>query len=386
MILWLTYWYPDDQNPIRGNFIRAQWLAAKAAGAHCELLFVDMALGPKVLEVSWERGDAGEHILKVRSRMWKTLYHTPIWAANLIAKKWAKKTGLPTPSALHAQVVFPAGLLAEQLGRRWNIPYAITEHWSKAGRWTKHKLFGKRVRTAYQFASAIHPVSEHLKAELQTALPAIGASKFHVIPNAVNLERFPHVARALSPKAAKITLLGVASLIPANARIKRVDLVLEALADLKRQHPEVDWTYRHVGDGGRLKRLQDLALGLGIANNVTWLGAMGAEDLNREYASSDLFIQPSKTETFGIVVLEALHSGLPVVVSDIPAFEHWVTEDRGVRVELSAKGIAAGILELWERGMQVVRLDVEAKKYAPTSVGAQLVESYQKLFGACPGR
>ncbi len=49
MILWLTYWYPDDQNPIRGNFIRAQWLAAKAAGADCELLFVDMALGPKVL-------------------------------------------------------------------------------------------------------------------------------------------------------------------------------------------------------------------------------------------------------------------------------------------------------------------------------------------------
>ncbi len=192
-------------------------------------------------------------------------YHTPIWAANLIAKKWSKKTGLLTPSALHAQVVFPAGLLAEQLGRRWNIPYAITEHWSKAGRWTKHKLFGKRVRTAYQFASAIHPVSEHLKAELQTALPAIGASKFQVIPNAVNLERFPHVARTLSPKAAKITLLGVASLIPANARIKRVDLVLEALADLKRQHPEVEWTYRHVGDGGRMKRLQDLAHGLGIA-------------------------------------------------------------------------------------------------------------------------
>lgn len=384
MILWLTYWYPDDLNPIRGNFIRSQWLAAKAAGANCELLFVDMALGTKVLDVSWERGDAGEHILKVRSRMWKTLYHTPIWAANLIAKKWSKKTGLATPLALHAQVVFPAGLLAEQLGRRWNIPYAITEHWSKAGRWTKHKLFGKRVRTAYQFASVIHPVSEHLKSELQTALPTIGASRFQVIPNAVNLEHFPHALKTLPPKADKITLLGVASLVPANARLKRIDLVLESLADLVRMHPEVDWTYRHVGEGGRLKRLQDLAQGLRIADRVTWLGALGAEDLNKEYASADMFIQPSKTETFGIVVLEALHTGLPVVVTDIPAFEHWVSVGRGTRVELSAKGLSNGILELWKRGMTVSPLDNEAKKYAPTTVGAQLVDSYKVLFDSRP--
>ena len=386
MILWITYWYPDEQNPIRGNFIRAQWLSAKAAGADCEMLFVDMASGPKVLEVNWERGDKGEYVLKVRSRMWKTLYHTPIWAANLIAKKWTKKTGLPLPVALHAQVVFPAGLLAEQLGRRWNVPYAITEHWSKAGRWTKHKLFGKRVRMAYQFASAIHPVSEHLKAELQSALPAIGASRFQVIPNACDLSRFPHVQKTLPPKATKVSLLGVASLIPANARIKRVDLVLEALAELRRLHPEVDWTYRHVGDGGRLQRLQDLAVGLGVQDQVAWLGAMNAERLHEVYGAADIFVQPSKTETFGIVVLEALHSGLPVVVSDIPAFEHWVTTDRGVRVDLSAKGLAAGILELWERGMALDPLEAEAKKYAPTSVGAQLVESYQRLVGARPGR
>ena len=386
MILWLTYWYPDDQNPIRGNFIRAQWLAAKQAGADCELLFVDMALGPKVLEVNWERGEKGEYILKVRSRMWKTLYHTPIWAANLIAKKWTTKTGLAIPSALHAQVVFPAGLLAEQLGRRWNIPYAITEHWTKAGKWTRHKLFGRRVRTAYQFASAIHPVSEHLEAELQTALPTIVESKFHVIPNAVNLQQFPHVEKTLAPKAAKVTLLGVASLIPSKARIKRVDLVLEMIADLKRQHPEVSWTYRHAGDGGRLKALQDMAQGLGISDCVTWLGALGAEELNKEYASADVFIHPSTVETFGIVVLEALHTGLPVVVADIPVFEHWVTKERGWRVEVSLEGITAGILELWERGMTLAPLEAEAKKYAPTSVGAQLVESYQRLVGARPSR
>ncbi|MDC3353973.1 hypothetical protein OAV84_02650, partial [Schleiferiaceae bacterium] len=162
MILWLTYWYPDENHPVRGNFIRAQWRAAKAAGADVQLLFVDMALGPKLMDVSWLRGPEGEYILQVRSRMWKSLYHTPVWATNLLAKQWTKKTGLKTPEAIHAHVVFPAGILADQLGRRWNVPYVITEHWSKAGRWTRHKLFGKRVRSAYQDASGIYPVSDHL--------------------------------------------------------------------------------------------------------------------------------------------------------------------------------------------------------------------------------
>ena len=45
MILWLTYWYPDKENPIRGNFIRAQWKAARQAGCNVELLFVDIAKG-----------------------------------------------------------------------------------------------------------------------------------------------------------------------------------------------------------------------------------------------------------------------------------------------------------------------------------------------------
>ena len=93
MILWLTYWYPDKENPVRGNFIRAQWKAVRSVGCEVELLFIDIAKGKKMMEVNWTRGLEGEIILKVRSRAWKTIYHTPIWAAKLITRKWADKTG-----------------------------------------------------------------------------------------------------------------------------------------------------------------------------------------------------------------------------------------------------------------------------------------------------
>ena len=382
MILWLTYWYPDKENPVRGNFIRAQWEAARSVGCEVELLFIDIAKGKKMMEVNWIRGSKGEIILKVRSRAWKTIYHTPIWAAKLIARKWADKTGLDQPTAIHANVVFPAGILAEHLGRRWNIPYVITEHWSKAGKWTRHKLFGKKVRSSYEEARAILPVSDHLSEELQNRLPKIGKDNFKIIPNAIDINSFKYLKRKLEPEKKRIKILGVASLISSNALLKRVDFSIEALSILKRKHPSIIWDYTHVGSGSRLKVLQDYAKGLGVDQNIKGLGSLNPNQLYQEYCKADIFLQPSKSETFGIVVLEAIETGLSVIASDIPAFKSWVNEKTGVRVKLNPNAIAAGVEGLWKNPIAVPKDVLESKKYAPTEVGAHIKEVYDDLFGS----
>ena len=366
MILWLTYWYPDKENPVRGNFIRAQWKAARSVGCEVELLFVDIAKGKKIMEVNWTRGSEGEIILKVRSRAWKTIYHTPIWAAKLITRKWADKTGLEHPMAIHANVVFPAGLLAEQLGRRWNIPYIISEHWSKAGKWTRHKLFGKKVRSSYEEAKAILPVSNHLSEELQIRLPKILKENFITIPNAIDINSFKYLKRKLEPEKKIIKILGVASLISSNALVKRVDFSIEALAILKRKHPKIIWNYTHVGSGSRLKILQDYAKGLGVDQNIHWIGSLDSKRLYQEYCKADIFLQPSKSETFGIVVL--------------PAFKSCVNKKTGIRVELNPNSIAEGLEALWKSPIVVPKDVLDSKKYAPTEVGAHIKEVYNDLF------
>lgn len=384
MILWLTYWYPDKENPVRGNFIRAQWQAARSVGCEVELLFVDIAKGKKMMEVNWIRGSEGEIILKVRSRAWKTIYHTPIWAAKLITRKWADKTGLDQPIAIHANVVFPAGILAEQLGRRWNIPYVITEHWSKAGKWTRHKLFGKKVRSSYEEAKAILPVSKHLSEELQNKLPKILKENFRTIPNAVDINSFKYMSRKLEPQKKIVKILGVASLISSNSLVKRVDFSIEALSILKRNHPDIIWDYTHVGSGSRLKVLQDYAQGLGVDQNIKWLGSLDPNQLYEEYCKADIFLQPSKSETFGIVVLEAIETGLSVIASDIPAFKSWVNEKTGIRVELNSNSIAEGVEALWRNPIVVPKDVLGSKKYAPTEVGSHIKEVYDELFGSRP--
>jgi glycosyltransferase involved in cell wall biosynthesis len=382
MILWLTYWYPDKENPIRGNFIRAQWKAAKLAGCNVELLFVDIAKGKSLMDVNWLNGQDGEIILQVRSRAWKTIYHTPIWAARMISKKWFLKTGMDRPKIIHSNVVFPAGMLAEQLSRKWNIPFIISEHWSKAARWTRHKLFGKKVRSAFEEANIILPVSNHLSEDLQKALPKITKKSFRVIPNAIDINSFNYVKRELKSKKETFKILGVASLIESNSEIKRVDLALEALAILKRRQPNINWMYTHVGKGDRLEWLKDYSKGLGVYDDIKWIDSLKPNELFQEYAQADILLHPTKSETFGIVVLEAIQTGLNIVTTDIPAFRLWVNDKTGVKTELDPNAIADGVRTLWENPKKIEKNVINCEIYRPKQVGEQIKKVYDNLISS----
>ena len=92
---------------------------------------------------------------------------------------------------------------------------------------------------------------------------------------------------------------------------KGVDRVLEALATLRSSAPRV--SYRVAGTGDDLPRLQRLVTERGLDDVVEFLGFVDDERLPALYGDSDLFIMPSTSEGFGIVFLESLACGTPVV-------------------------------------------------------------------------
>jgi glycosyltransferase involved in cell wall biosynthesis len=95
--------------------------------------------------------------------------------------------------------------------------------------------------------------------------------------------------------------------------VKNIQTLLRAFSLLQRESPNVGLIIG--GDGPLLGELQALAVGLGISNHC-FTGAVRPADIARYYASADIFALPSHSETWGVVVLEALACGLPVVVSD----------------------------------------------------------------------
>jgi glycosyltransferase involved in cell wall biosynthesis len=108
-------------------------------------------------------------------------------------------------------------------------------------------------------------------------------------------------------------LICVATLTPAKGH----DVLLAALGELT----DLDWTCTLVGalDVNRpyVDRLRKQAAGAGIADRIRFVGELSRAEVHAMYASSDLALLPSRAETYGMVVTEALAHGLPVVASAV---------------------------------------------------------------------
>jgi glycosyltransferase involved in cell wall biosynthesis len=150
---------------------------------------------------------------------------------------------------------------------------------------------------------------------------------------------------------------------------KGVFELLDILSQLLDTDRELHLTV--VGEGEILPQLKKKASDLKIQNNITFTGSLFNEKLFEYYFSSTLFIFPSKAETFGMVPLEAMACGLPVITSDIPALrestggnavllppeqkDSWVDAvqsllgDSDQRNDLSEKGMAWARNFTWEK-------------------------------------
>ena len=147
-----------------------------------------------------------------------------------------------------------------------------------------------------------------------------------VIPNAVDIHRFsPEIDGGSVRSKLKIppdrpTVLLVGRIVPH----KGVEHFIEAARFL----PGVQLLV--AGEGSSLETMEHLALALGVQDRVRFLGRVSEENLPKVYAACDVFVLPSvsRLEAFGIVALEAMATGKPVVVADIPGVREVIEDGR----------------------------------------------------------
>lgn len=146
----------------------------------------------------------------------------------------------------------------------------------------------------------------------------VDPQRVRVIPNTVEPRfcRGPKpegLARRLGLDGGKILL--TVSRLAAAERYKGHDRVIRALPAVLQRHPGA--MYLIVGDGEDRTRLERLAVEQGIAGAVRFAGHVPDADLLDYYRLADVFVMPSTGEGFGIVFLEALACGLPVVAGNV---------------------------------------------------------------------
>ncbi|MBA2685482.1 MAG: glycosyltransferase family 4 protein [Gemmatimonadaceae bacterium] len=147
----------------------------------------------------------------------------------------------------------------------------------------------------------------------------VQASRLHVIPCCVDAKRF-----CKGPKRDDLlrryrlrgrTVILTVARLAGGERGKGIDEVLESLTTIAHEIPNI--SYLVVGEGPDRERLERKAESLGVANRVVFTGFVPEREKADHYRLADAFVMPGRREGFGIVYLEALACGLPVVASSL---------------------------------------------------------------------
>jgi glycosyltransferase involved in cell wall biosynthesis len=120
---------------------------------------------------------------------------------------------------------------------------------------------------------------------------------------------------------------------------KGLDTLIRALAQLEPGRFQLEI----VGDGPARESLRELAVSLGVAEEVRFLGSLDRAEVAERYREADLFTLPSTAESFGNVFAEALASGLPVVATQVGGIPDLV--EHGINGLLVAPGDPAGLAQ-----------------------------------------
>jgi len=284
-----------------------------------------------------------------------------VWAFYLKAL-WAD--ALPPFDLLHAHVLYPDGMAAVTLGKLFERPVVITAHGSDVNLYPRERQLWRllTVWTA-EYADKVVTVSRALKMNLH----GLGAWRADVVvvPDGVDGGRFfPRDKRScasrLGLEASRRRVLYVGSL----KESKGVGVLLEAF--------------------GRLKGLELVLVGPGEArrypprSGVRFVGPVPYEEVPFWMGASDLVVQPSFLEGFGMTVIEALSCGRPVVATRSGGPQDTVEEGVGVLVP---PGDAEALAEAMEGVL--AQLDryrpEELHAYAQGRFGLERVA--ERLFG-----
>jgi glycosyltransferase involved in cell wall biosynthesis len=197
-----------------------------------------------------------------------------------------------------------------------------------------------------------------------------------VVPELIDLGAWRRLLAAHPAASERFTVLFAGRLY----RRKRVDVLLRAAAELRGRIPKLE--VRMVGHGPCAASLRELARELRLEGAVTWLGDVPRTTLAEEYNRASVFCLPSVQEGFGIVLLEAMAVGKPIVASRAAAIPEVAPHAELVEPD-NAEALAAGIEALYRSPARCAAMSEE---------GARRVEQFDAplvarkfLEAAAPG-
>jgi glycosyltransferase involved in cell wall biosynthesis len=381
-ILHLPSWYSTSDKPWRGMFVRDQALALSAAGVQVGVAFVERrslsrfnGLNLAVSHFQTEAGDEGD-VPTIRMKGWSTFAQTVtgslLWSRLMrrLVESYALVYGVP--DLIHGHAALWGGYAAMLASRALQRPFVVTEHSSSVMTAGLSSEQQQHAADVYRRAAAVIAVSRNLKTSVDTVA---GTSVAEVVPNTVDCDYF-----TLPPprrKGAPFTLLAVCDLVS----YKRVDLLIRAFARLNVRHPNTRLVIAGAGKDGR--RLHALARAFVPQSKIEFTGALPRWQVRQWMREAGALVLCSDHETFGVVLIEAMATGIPVIATRSGGPEDIVTPDIGLLVDCDdSDALLRGMTEVLRRRFDpaAIRENVR-RRFGYPVIANRLRAVYERLLG-----
>lgn len=215
-----------------------------------------------------------------------------------------------------------------------------------------------------------HTVSEKSKQDLEST----GVSKIIVIPNGVNVDNYQNNTNTRKNQA-----IFVGRLI----FYKNIEVIINAFVKVIAKIPDAKLII--VGNGPQRSHLENLSKSLGLNNNISFTGSVSDTDKVKLISESQVLLNPSLVEGFGIVVLEGFACNKPVIVSDSKPLSDLVDDsiDGYIVSATDANSWAGKIIEIFSDSSKSSKMGLEgmrkvSTKYSISKLSDDMVSLYQK--------
>lgn len=265
--------------------------------------------------------------------------------------------------------------IAVLLKEKYHIPVVGIEHLGRFNESVLPKETERLASYAFPRADAMIAVSKKLGENIK--------NRFHIdcaVVNNMYGQEFlnPQIITAASLPKRKIVFVSV-------ARIdykKGFDVLINALK--KANLPQNAWELKIIGWGDEVENLKKLIICNNLQANISFLGKKSKDEIVQELRNSDVFVLASRLETFGIVYIEAMSQGIPVIGTICGGPEEIINSSNGIlvpsdNVDAMSEAIKEIVINYSSYDRQKIAEDCK-KRFSPEAIAGKLTDVFEEVL------
>lgn len=300
---------------------------------------------------------------------------------------------LKKADVLHTHCVWnPTTLQIAAAARQMGVPYVVSLHgmlddWSMAQRSIKKQAYmSLGGRHFLEKAARVHCTA---RAEVDQSKKWFPNGAEAIIPYLMDLEPYRNLpGREIAAKRFSFLENGGEPTVLFLSRIhykKGPELLLEAASRLKAQQIRGQVAFAGTGDESYVASLKQLAQRLGIAERVHFLGQVVGKEKLSLYQNADLFVLPTSQENFGLVLIEALACGTPLITTKgVDIWQDVQASGAAEIVDQAPAQLAESIARLLGNERLRHEMSAKARPWVFETYGERtLIGRYEAFYGEC---